>query len=385
MELSTHSRVREIGEEDWDSLLGDEDPPFLRFAWLDALEETGCVKPEFGWQPVHLAFRENGRLVAAAPAYLKGHSDGEFVFDHSWARFAIEQLRIDYYPKLLLAVPFTPVPGRRLLAAPGEDPAQIIAAFRSALDQLLGEYRLSSAHVLFPAAPQGSALESVGLIARANRRFVWTNRDYATFDDFLGQLKAKRRAQIKRERRDFRDQGFELTTYTGADVTSERIDIAFEFYANTIESHGYWGRQYLTREFFQEACTKLRDSVHLVLATERGVEQPIAGALNFSDSKQLYGRYWGTRGDGPFLHFNVCYYQGIEDCIAQGLTVFDPGVGGEHKLVRGFEPTLDVSMHHIMDETLGRIIRSSCREEIKAVARVVEEERGATGYRVTAD
>ena len=381
MELSTHSRIREIGEADWDALLADDDPPFLRFAWLDALEETGCVKAEFGWQPVHLAFREEGRLVAAAPAYLKGHSDGEFVFDHSWARFAMEQLRIDYYPKLLIAVPFTPVPGRRLLVVKGEDPARIVAAFRSVLDQLLGEYRLSSAHVLFPTSPQGPALESVGLIARANRRFVWSNRGYQTFDDFLGQLKAKRRAQIRRERRDFRDQGFELTTYTGTDVTPVRIDAAFEFYVSTIENHGYWGRQYLTRDFFHEACTKLRDAVHLVFATQRGVARPIAGAVNFSDSKQLYGRYWGARGAGPFLHFNVCYYKGIEDCIAQGLSVFDPGVGGEHKLVRGFEPTLDVSMHHIRNETLARIIASSCREEVKAVARVVDQERGASGYR----
>ena len=148
-----------------------------------------------------------------------------------------------------------------------------------------------------------------------------------------------------------------------------------------IESHGYWGRQYLNRNFFHEACSKLRDSVQLVLATERGAAEPIAGALNFSDRNQLYGRYWGARGDGPFLHFNVCYYQGIEDCISNRLSIFDPGVGGEHKLVRGFEPTLDVSMHHIMDETLARIIQSSCREEINAVSRVVDEERVACGYR----
>jgi predicted N-acyltransferase len=380
LELRTHESIRAIPEHDYRRLLGSDAPPFLSYTWLDALEQTGCVQPERGWLPQFISLHDAGRLVGLMPAYVKGNSEGEFVFDYSWARFAEERLGIHYYPKLIVAVPFTPATGPRLLAAQGVERGPLVRAFAEGLELVVGRLELSSAHVLFPPEAEATELSEAGMAQRSGVQFHWTNPGYASFEDFLSRFNSKRRNQIRRERREMERQHIRIEILTGKDITPEVVDSVFEFYCATVNKF-FWGRQYLNRAFFEEVCSKMPEQLHVVLARVAGARRPVGGAFNLLGPRGLYGRYWGASEDRPFLHFNVCFYASIEDSIARGLERFEPGAGGEHKIARGFEPTLTHSVHLFRDRRLDRAIRDALRREREALAFEVRDARTQSGLK----
>src|SRR5688500_7842225 len=266
-ELRTWTSMRAFGEAAHAEVAATDDSPFTSFAWLDTLERVGCVAAERGWAPCHLSLHREGRLVAFAPAYLKGNSEGEFVFDHAWARYAEGSLSLDYFPKLLVAVPFTPATGRRLLIRAGEDESQVRAAFAEGLRRLAQEMTVSSVHVLFPTVDEASDWAGSGLARRAGVQFQWHNAGYATFEEFPERFTSKRRNQIRRERREVQAQGIEIEILTGSDLTPEVADFVHRFYRATVDKY-FWGRPYLNQEFFAEILVRLRDRIQLVVAKE---------------------------------------------------------------------------------------------------------------------
>lgn len=376
IELRTHSSIREL-EQHWPSLVSDETPPFLSYAWLRALETTGCVSAERGWLPLFVSLWSGPTLLAAAPAYVKGHSMGEFVFDQSWADFSERSLGVPYYPKLVVAVPFTPATGPRLLvsaklASTGHSESRVQAAFAEGLLHLLEHFELSGAHVLFVPEATAQGMKEFGYTQRYGVQFHWRNAGYQCFEDFLERFASKKRTQVRRERKELEQQGLELEALTGADLTSEIVDHVYTFYTNTVEQFS-WGRQYLTREFFEEVAKTMPEQLHVVLARRKGTREPVAGAFNLLGKQTLYGRYWGAREEHRFLHFNVCFYQGIAECIARGLLVFEPGAGGEHKLARGFEATLTHSAHRLRHPGLAKAVNEYLVRERHAIGAEVEE------------
>ncbi len=373
LSLRTHESIRALGREIWRELQGEQGPPHMSFEWLDALERTGCVGAERGWLPMHVTLSEGERVVAAAPLYLKGNSEGEFVFDYSWARFAQSSLHLDYYPKLVSAVPFTPATGPRLLMRPGSDRARLCAAFAEGLERLCETLGASGAHVLFPEPEEAVLHEQAGLAARYGVQFHWYNAGYQTFDDFVARFKSKHRNQLRRERREMHDRGIELHAHSGSDLTPELADVAYEFYLSTVDKFA-WGRRYLKRAFFEEVFSTMPERLHFVVARDRA-RHPLGGAFNLLGPSALYGRYWGARSEVPFLHFNVCFYFGVEECIRRGLSRFEPGAGGEHKVARGFEPTITHSAHHLSDARLDAAVRDFLGRERQAVTAEVEAAR----------
>lgn len=369
LEAHIHHTIRAIPEHEWDALDGVGHAPFLSWAWFDALEQTGCVGEDAGWLPHHITFRRGGELVAAAPAYLKDNSEGEFVFDYAWAS-ASHQLGAPYYPKLVVAVPFTPASSPRLLVRHAEDRPLLLPVLAETLRKLVERNRLSSAHVLFPTEEEATALAGAAMAHRYGIQFQFENEGYTRLDDFLARFNAKRRHQIRRERREIAEQGISIVTLRGSEITPEIVDAMFGYYVSTVEKFA-WGRQYLNRAFFEEITARLRGAegrggVEIVLA--RDGKRPIAGALNLAGPTTLFGRYWGASEERPFLHFNVCYYHPIEDCIARGLRRFEPGAGGSHKLVRGFAPTITHSAHHLAHPRLDAAVREFLARE-RAVVR----------------
>ncbi|WP_437917274.1 GNAT family N-acetyltransferase [Sorangium sp. So ce302] len=368
LEAHVHDTIREIPESEWNALHGVSEAPFLTWAWFDALERTGCVGEAAGWLPHHITLRAEGALLAAAPAYLKDNSEGEFVFDHGWAS-ASHQIGAPYYPKLVVAVPFTPATTPRLLVRRPEDRPALLPVLAETLRKLVARSRISSAHVLFPTEDEAAALSDAAMAHRCGVQFQFENEGYRTLDDFLARFNAKRRHQIRREMRESTRQGLSIDTLRGAEITPEIVDAMFGFYVSTVEKFA-WGRQYLNRAFFEEIAARLRGGgaqggVEIVLAREG--KRPIAGALNLAGPTTLYGRYWGASEERPFLHFNVCYYHPVEDCIARGLRRFEPGAGGSHKLVRGFAPSVTHSAHHIAHPRLDAAVREFLVRERAAV------------------
>ncbi|WP_437873695.1 GNAT family N-acetyltransferase [Sorangium sp. So ce363] len=368
LEAHVHDTIRDIPESEWNALHGVSEAPFLTWAWFDALERTGCVGEAAGWLPHHITLRAEGALLAAAPAYLKDNSEGEFVFDHGWAS-ASHQIGAPYYPKLVVAVPFTPATTPRLLVRRPEDRPALLPVLAETLRKLVARSRISSAHVLFPTEDEAAALSDAAMAHRCGVQFQFENEGYRTLDDFLARFNAKRRHQIRREMRESTRQGLSIDTLRGAEITPEIVDAMFGFYVSTVEKFA-WGRQYLNRAFFEEIAARLRGGgaqggVEIVLAREG--KRPIAGALNLAGPTTLYGRYWGASEERPFLHFNVCYYHPVEDCIARGLRRFEPGAGGSHKLVRGFAPSVTHSAHHIAHPRLDAAVREFLVRERAAV------------------
>ncbi|WP_437668545.1 GNAT family N-acetyltransferase [Sorangium sp. So ce131] len=371
LEAHIHDTIRDIPESDWDALHGADQAPFLSWAWFDALERTGCVGEEAGWLPHHITLRAEGVLLAAAPAYLKDNSEGEFVFDHGWAS-ASHQLGAPYYPKLVVAVPFTPATSPRLLVRRPEDRPLLLQVLAETLRKLVARTRISSAHVLFPTEDEAAALAGAEMAHRHGIQFQFVNEGYQTLDDFLGRFNAKRRHQIRREMREVAKQGLSIETLRGAAITPEIVDTMFGFYVSTVEKFA-WGRQYLNRAFFEEIAVRLRGGEGaaprggLEIVVARDGKRIIAGALNLAGPTALYGRYWGASEERPFLHFNVCYYHPVEDCIARGLSRFEPGAGGSHKLVRGFAPSVTHSVHHLAHPRLDAAVREFLVRERAAV------------------
>ena len=348
-EIRVLERVRDVPQEAWDALVGEQSSPFVEWTWLDTLEETGCVGAEAGWLPAHLSLWQGGELVAVCPAYLKGNSEGEFVFDWSWAQFA-ERMGIRYYPKVLVAVPFTPATGDRVLVAPGADRSQATRLFAEGARKWCENLGASSVHVLFPRDEEARDWEAAGYLRRDGFQYHWRREGATTWEDYLARFSSKQRNQIKRELRGVAGAGIVLETAGEGQYGRELAHAMHGFYSRTIDRHGVWGRMYLNVAFFERIVERFRHRLAWVIA-RRGSEI-VAGAFNVMSRTRLYGRYWGAREDVPFLHFAVCYYEGIRFSIERGLDVFEPGAGGEHKRARGFQPTLTRSAHWLSDRRM---------------------------------
>ena len=354
-----------VAPDAWDAL-DLQGNPFLGHAFLAALEDTGCVGPASGWAPRHLLARDGARLVAAVPLYEKSHSWGEFVFDFRWAE-ASQAAGIPWYPKLVAAVPYTPVTGPRLLVGPGANES---ARFELA-GRLMDVVRASGAPVAqvnFTTAEDQAALERVGFMRRHDCRFLWRNRGYRDFADFLDHFRSDKRKKARRERRRVEEQGVEFETLAGERVDDALWDTVFGFSERTFLRHG--NDHYLSAGFFARVARARPGSVMVKLARQHGV--PVGAAIFFQDAHRLYGRYWGADRAIDCLHFEACYYQGIEWCIERGLEEFDPGTQGEHKLARGFEPTLTRSAHWIAHPGLAAGIERWLERERAAVDEYVE-------------
>ena len=336
--LTLHPAISQIDPAEWQACAG-EDNPFVSHAFLSAVEDSGSAGPRTGWLPQHAALRDQaGRLVAAAPMYAKANSYGEYVFDHGWAH-AYEQAGGDYYPKLQVSVPFSPVPGPRLLCHPtaGVPPE----ALGQALVQACGQLKLSGVHVTFCTEGEWEALGQSGWLQRLGQQYHWENAGYGCFDDFLGALSSRKRKVLRRERRDANAAGLVFRTLRGPEIERRHWDAFYRFYQSTVDRK--WGSAYLTRRFFPLLGERLGERVVLMLAEQGGV--PVAGALNLAGSDALYGRNWGCSREFPFLHFELCYYRAIDYAIEHGLQRVEAGAQGEHKIQRGYLPRPTYSAH----------------------------------------
>lgn len=349
--------VASIPAAQWDACAG-RDNPFLSHAFLAALEESRSVGGRSGWQPIPVIVDgADGAPIAIAPAYVKSHSQGEYVFDHAWAD-AWERAGGSYYPKLQIAAPFTPVPGPRLLL---RDPAAAPALI-AALEAVTDQHQLSSAHATFVAPAQLPAFEAAGWLIREGTQFHWHNDGFGSFDDFLATLASRKRKAIRKERAGA-IEGLTIRHLTGSEIGRREWDAFWAFYQDT--GNRKWGRPYLTRSFFPLLGQRMGENVLLILAERDGV--PIAGALNLIGGDALYGRYWGCTEDVPFLHFELCYYQAIDAAIARGLKTVEAGAQGEHKLARGYAPVPTWSAHYIPDPGFRRAIADFLVRERAAV------------------
>jgi uncharacterized protein len=363
--VAVHTRVADIGREAWDGCAGAPEHqanPFVSYDFLDCLEESGSVHPRTGWAPRHLTVEDGCGVAGVMPLYLKSHSQGEYVFDHSWAH-AYERVGGRYYPKLQCAAPFTPATGPRLIARPGTNGPMVEATLASGAVSLCERLGASSLHITFLTEGEWGRLGRLGLLRRQDQQYHWFNRGYASFDDFLADLSSGRRKTIRRERRDAVVE-LEIVALTGADLREEHWDAFFAFYMDT--GGRKWGRPYLNRRFFSLIGERMADRVLLLLARRGG--KWIAGALNFIGADCLYGRHWGAVEDVPFLHFELCYYQAIEHAIALGLPRVEAGAQGQHKIARGYLPSPVYSAHYIADPALRRPVADFLEQERRAVA-----------------
>lgn len=358
--------MRDIDSAQWNELSGGH--PFLRHEFLAALEETGCATAGTGWTPQHLLLTDESGLLAAAPLYLKDHSWGEFVFDFGWAR-AFEQQGLRYFPKLLCAVPFTPATGPRLLGRHGLPTATVHAALLEAMLEHARAHRLSSVHALFLDEAAREACVAAGWLLRRDCHFQWHNRGYGQFDDFLAAFSAEKRKKARRERRRVQEQGIEFRTLDGTQITDQQLDYVYAFHAMTFMRHGH--TPYLNRAFFERVARTLGSSMMVKMAYRE--ERPVAAAVFFRSGDTLYGRYWGAEAEYHSLHFETCYYQGIDYCIEQGLQRFEPGTQGEHKLARGFEPAITWSAHWIENASMRRAIAAWLQREGESVQAYASE------------
>jgi predicted N-acyltransferase len=359
--------LAEVPAAAWDACAG-ADNPFLSHAFLEALEASGSATAKTGWLPQHVLVEDaDGRLLAAAPLYLKSHSQGEYVFDHGWAQ-AYERAGGSYYPKLQAAVPFTPVTGPRLLVCP-DAPPDTADTLTAALVEVARVHKVSSLHVTFPTREDWERLGAAGFLQRSGQQYHWENRGYATFEDFLAALNSRKRKQIRRERRDALAGGLEIETLTGSALEPRQWDAFYRFYRATTDHR--WGGAYLTRAFFDLLHQRLADRVVLMMAREG--KRYVAGALNLLGSDTLYGRNWGTIGDYPFLHFEVCYYRALDFAIERGLARVEAGAQGTHKIQRGYLPTPTYSAHWVRDRGFARAIENFLEREREAVAAEMDE------------
>jgi uncharacterized protein len=374
IEIATHRSLDEIPPEVWDACAcpetadgGRPHDPFTTHRFLLALERSGSVGPRTGWEPHYLTARADGEIIACAPLYAKGHSQGEYVFDHAWAH-AFEQAGGDYYPKLQIAVPFTPATGRRLLTRPGREEVGRAALVEGAVRIAEGS-NLSSVHATFCTGSEAEAGRGMGLLHRTGQQFHWFDEGYGDFDGFLASLSSRKRKTIRRERREAQGFGGRIVHLAGAEIEPHHWEAFWTFYQDT--GARKWGRPYLTRDFFREAHAHLRDDMLLILALDE-TGRPIAGALNLIGREVLYGRYWGCMREVPFLHFELCYYQAIDWAMAHGLARVEAGAQGEHKLARGYLPHPVHSVHWIADPGFRRAVEQFLAAERRAVDEEIE-------------
>lgn len=370
-ELDLTARIaRAVGDVDpaqWDAFAGNNDP-FLSHRFLTLLETSGSVGGQSGWSPLPVTVERDGRAIGAAPAYLKTHSQGEYVFDHGWAE-AWERAGGAYYPKLQVTVPFTPCPGRRLL---GQQPTALLAA----LESIVVQNELSSAHITFCTPDEVAAAKARGWIERHGLQYHWYNRDYADFDAFLSALSSRKRKAIRKERA-AACEGLDILTLRGSQITPAQWDAMWHFYQDT--GARKWGQPYLTRAFFDQVGAVMGEASLLFLAARDG--QPIAGALNFIGSDTLYGRYWGAVEEVPFLHFELSYYRAIEWAIDHRLATVQAGAQGEHKLARGYEPVVTRSAHFLPNPGFRRAVSDFVGSEREAIAMELAWVKDALPYK----
>lgn len=368
IEIKVLRSISDVKAEDWNACAGSNNP-FVQHAFLKALEDSGSVEPETGWLPQHLIVEDgNGLVVGCVPMYLKGHSQGEYVFDHGWAD-AYERTGRSYYPKLLAGVPFTPATGPRLLTRPGPGAKLMRDKLILGMVEATHQLKVSSLHVLFPDEDEWTRMGELGMLKRTAQQFHWLNDGYETFEDYLMSLNSRKRKAVRKERREATQNGIEIEVVTGADLTEAHWDAFWQFYQDT--SARKWGRTYLNRDFFSKINETFADNTALVLAKRSG--RYIAGALNFIGEDTIFGRNWGCIEDHRFLHFEVCYYAAIEFAINRGLQKVEAGAQGQHKLARGYLPTHTYSAHWIPDQGF--------RE---AVERFLEDEREYVDERIDA-
>ena len=371
-EVSVLTSVTDVAAADWDAVacpeaqVGRPIDPFTTHRFLAALDMSGSTGKGTGWQPRPLVARLGGQIIAAAPLYAKGHSQGEYIFDHNWAQ-AYENAGGRYYPKLQMAVPFTPATGRRFLTAPGHTDAGRAALVQGAL-QLAAQNQISSLHITFCTEDEAQAGEGMGLMRRTTQQFHWENRGYTNFDAFLADLSSRKRKTIRKERDTARGFGGTILLLTGDQIEPQHWDAFWAFYQDT--GARKWGTPYLTRAAFDALHATMRDDMLLVLAMRDG--RPIAGALNFIGRDTLFGRYWGCVEDHACLHFELCYYRAIDWAIAHGLSRVEAGAQGEHKLARGYLPTPVHSLHWIADPGFARAVAQYLRAEAAAVQEEIE-------------
>lgn len=362
MDVKCIASLAEIDAQQWNALTGI-DYPFLRYEFLAALENSGAVSEPTGWQTRHIVVTERDSLLAVMPLYLKSHSWGEYVFDHAWAQ-AYQQYGLDYYPKYLTAIPFTPCQGPRLAIRPNADAEQIIDRLLTFIRQQAQNQGISSWHCLFPNTSLRDTLAEQGLIFREDVQFQWFNRNYPHFDDFLGSLTASKRKMIKRERRKVSEQGIVLQRLSGTEIKHEHWQAFYRFYALTYLKRR--SQPYLNLTFFLRLAETMPEQLQLILAVKQ--QKPIAASLCFIGADTLYGRYWGCEQEYDALHFEACYYQGIAYCIEHGLQRFDAGAQGEHKIARGFEPVTTYSAHWLRDTRFTQAIGDFVNREQNQVA-----------------
>ena len=366
-DLEMAEGVASLPADEWNALVGNESP-FLEWEWLASLEQAGAVGERTGWGPRPLVVRDSGRLVAACPLYLKLHSEGEFVFDWGWAN-ASERAGIAYYPKMLVAIPFTPVTGARFLAAPGQDRQRWITLLGESLRDTCIANDLSGVHVNFCRDDELDALEKLDFQVRFGLQYHWLNAGYASFDDYLGRFRSKRRNQIRRERRELERQGVVIETHVGSAIPDELFPPMYEFYKTTVQEH-YYGRQYLNFPLFELLRDTFRE--RLVFIVARQGDELVAGTFNVAKGDALYGRYWGATRSLRHLHFNVCYYAAVEYCIDAGLARFEPGAGGAYKQLRGFDPQPTRSAHFLRDPRLAQAVGQFLEAEREEVSETID-------------
>lgn len=371
MQTRLISNIRDVEPQAWDAL-SDPGYPFTRHAFLDALESSGCVSEAEGWQPAHLLLEEDGKLLGAAPLYLKYHSRGEFVFDWAWAD-AYQRLGLTYYPKLLNAIPFTPSTGPRLLGGSQD----IKSSLAHALREHAGGLGLSSAHALFLPDEDSTLLNSQEFLLRHDCQYHWHNPGYADFDAFLGALSASKRKKIRRERRRVQEAGIHMERYLGPEISGSLWETIYAFYADTYHLRGQL--PYLNLDFWLELAQRMGDRIVVFLARHHG--RPVAAALTLQGGDTLYGRHWGCAEDYHSLHFEACYYQGIDYCIEQRLARFDAGAQGSHKLTRGFMPVQTRSAHWVADPRLRTAISDFLDQERRLVSEYIEERKSHSPYK----
>ena len=370
MEITTHTQIASIGQPDWDACAcegsGRPEDPFTTYRFLAALEDSRSTGTGSGWQPRYLSATKDGQIIAVTPLFAKSHSQGEYIFDHNWAD-AWQRAGGRYYPKLQIAVPFTPASGRRFLTRPGFEAEGMAALIQGAV-QIGADNNLSSLHITFCTEAESIAGAEMGLLPRLGQQFHWVNAGYATFDDFLASLSSRKRKMLRKEREEANSFGGQIVSLTGDQIRADHWDAFWAFYQDT--GSRKWGTPYLTRKFFDRAQQTLRDDMLLILAIRDG--RPIAGALNFIGRDTLYGRYWGCTEHHPFLHFELCYYRAIDFAISHRMARVEAGAQGEHKLARGYLPVATHSLHWINDANFRAAIADYLERERVAVDHEIE-------------
>jgi len=374
LKVTVHDSISSIAREDWNALAGN-DYPFLQHAFLELAEHTGSVSPDAGWTPRHLTLNDGGKLRAAMPLYEKSHSWGEFVFDWAWAQ-AYEQAGLDYYPKLVSAIPFTPAPSTRILKADKSDDEAARILLHAAI-QLAGDTACSSLHILFPTTDEIPLLDEAGLLVRKDCQFHWRNRGYRNFDDFLATFTSAKRKKAKRDRRRVAENGIQFRRLRGAELDNDTWSTVYALIARTFMLRG--SLPYFNQAFFEGLSAHLPENILVIMAEKDG--RPVAAAVFFESDTTLYGRYWGSDGHFDALHFETCYYQGIDYCIESGKQLFEPGTQGEHKISRGFAPVETWSAHWLAHPEFADAIERYLDEEGRHIDRYIETVDAHTPYK----